>query len=121
MGAIPTSRWHQAGNQVNIKSNIINKVDSSQSGRRESNPHYQLGRLETNSGRPVELAALTRRYGISIPLRCPFWVEIWVENRRRLKSVDAGAVQSRSVHRDTADRRLVVSGVSARCSYLGEY
>jgi len=25
------------------------------------------------------------------------------------------------VHRDTADRRLVMSGVSARCGYLGAY
>src|SRR5262249_54857742 len=61
------------------------------SGRRESNPHDQLGRLVTDSGRPIQFAAVIRRYGTS-NLRCAlFWVEIWVENRRCPESVNIGA------------------------------
>ena len=39
------------------------------SGRRESNPHDQLGRLVTHSGPSPQLTALTRRYGISTQRR----------------------------------------------------
>src|SRR5215469_15446672 len=49
----------------------------------------------------------------------PFWVEIWVENRGGLESVGAGAAQSRSVQRDTSDRRLVVSGRIGALQLLG--
>jgi hypothetical protein len=40
-----------------------------ESGRRESNPHDQLGRLVTHSGRPRPFAALTRIYDIPTALR----------------------------------------------------
>jgi hypothetical protein len=38
------------------------------SGRRESNPHDQLGRLVAHPGRTLQLAAMTRTYKISAPL-----------------------------------------------------
>jgi hypothetical protein len=43
-----------------------------ESERRESNPHDQLGRLVTHSGRALQLAAVTSRYDISAPLRWLF-------------------------------------------------
>lgn len=42
------------------------------SGRRESSPHGQLGRLVTYPGRPFQFAAMTRTYNISAPLCCTF-------------------------------------------------
>ena len=40
------------------------------SGRRESNPYDQLGRLVTHSGRSLQFAAVTRRYGLSTSRQC---------------------------------------------------
>ena len=40
-----------------------------ESGRWESNPHDQLGRLVTHSGRLRPFATVTRRYSISTLLR----------------------------------------------------
>jgi len=39
---------------------------------KKSNPHDQLGKLLTYPGRPIQLAALTRKYDSSIPLCCLF-------------------------------------------------
>lgn len=61
-------------------------------------PEGQLGRLETSSGGSFRLAAVTRRYNLSVPPRCLFWVESWVENRRCLESVEASAAWSGPVH-----------------------
>ncbi len=51
---------------------LMGKEIFSRSGRRESNPHDQLGRLVTHPGRSFQLAAVTRRYTISTPLRFLF-------------------------------------------------
>ncbi len=83
------------------------------SGRRESNPHDQLGRLVTHPGWPLRFAGVTRRYGISIPPRCLFWVEIWVESRRCPESVNSGAAQCRSLHPDAADALVPTRGRAA--------
>jgi len=40
-----------------------------ESGRRESNPHDQLGRLVSYSGRLFQLASVNREYSVSIPAR----------------------------------------------------
>lgn len=41
---------------------------TAESGRRGSNPRDQLGRLAAYSGRPLQLAPVTRRYSVSAPL-----------------------------------------------------
>jgi hypothetical protein len=43
-----------------------------ESGRRESNPHDQLGELLAYSGRRLQSVPVSRRYAISAPLRCRF-------------------------------------------------
>jgi hypothetical protein len=40
-----------------------------ESGRRESNPHDQLGRLVTHSRSPRQSATVTSRYSVPAPLR----------------------------------------------------
>ncbi len=58
--------------QVVVSNGASDLGRNHKSGRRESNPRDQLGRLVTHSDRPSQLAAVTRRYGVSIPLRCLF-------------------------------------------------
>jgi hypothetical protein len=50
-----------------------------ESGRWESNPHDQLGRLVTPSRRPPQFAAVTSRYNPFDSAALPLWVETWVE------------------------------------------
>ncbi len=68
-----------------------------ESGRRESNPREQPGRLVTHPGRPLQFAAMTRAYTISASL-CRTFGSNFGRNRRRTESVKAGAAQSGSMH-----------------------
>ncbi len=66
----PKSRASEA--QVVVSNGASDLGRNHKSGRRESNPHDQLGRLVTHSGPPLQLVAVTRRYNISAPPCCLF-------------------------------------------------
>jgi hypothetical protein len=87
------------------------------SGRRESNPHDQLGRLVTHALVGNPMGAVARGYNCSALPRCLVWVEIWVENHCCLESVEASAVWSGSVHPNTR----TLSGSPHRCSIRCRY
>jgi hypothetical protein len=71
----------------------------------------------THPGRPLRLAAVTRRYNLSAPPWLPVWVENWVENRRCLESVETGAAWSRSVHPNPRTPGGTPRGCSVHCRY----
>jgi hypothetical protein len=87
------------------------------SGRRESNPHDQLGRLVTHAlvGNPI--GGCDQEIQLLSSTSLPVWVEIWVENRSCLESVEASAVWSGSVHPNTR----TLSGSPHRCSIHCRY
>ena len=66
----PTGRSLSSGNIRNNTSACGS--ERRWSGRRESNPHDQLGRVVTDPGRPIQFATVTRRYGVSTLQRCLF-------------------------------------------------
>jgi hypothetical protein len=69
------------------------------SERRESNPHDQLGRQAGSASGPnAPVCSYDQDIQYFGSALLHFWVEIWVENRRRPESVKAGAAQSGSMH-----------------------
>ena len=47
-----------------LESRCSGNAPTCESGRRESNPHDQLGRVVTDPGRPIQFASVTSRFGI---------------------------------------------------------
>ena len=87
--------WRQAltvrPHQMTAKQTVNRKNAANWSGRRESNPHDQLGRLVPNSSRLPTFGGHDQEIYDLDPAARALWVEIWVENRRCLKSVETGA------------------------------
>ena len=87
--------WRQAltvrPHQMTAKQTVNRKNAAKWSGRRESNLHGQLGRLVPNSSRLPTFGGHDQEIYDLDPAARALWVEIWVENRRCLKSVETGA------------------------------